>query len=295
MFGFIRPVKSELRVREMERFQSVYCGLCHAIRRRYGRVHTLSLSYDMTFLTLLLEGLLPKGAAEARQRCDASPVRAKCVLCEDEAIGFAADVSVLLTYHKLQDTVADDRGAKRLAALGLRQFSERGYHKARAAQPELDRVMADCLQELSLVEKAKTPSIDRAADPFARLLAACAPAWEDEGVRRILQELLYHVGRWIYLIDACADLADDWKTGSYNPVALRYELASPSLETVKEPLERTLERSLASIHAAFQLLDIRRDREILENIICLGLPVVTRQVLDGTYQSNGGQGRHGSL
>ena len=54
MFGFIRPVKPELRVREVERFQCVYCGLCHAIRQRYGRLHTVLLSYDMTFLALVL-------------------------------------------------------------------------------------------------------------------------------------------------------------------------------------------------------------------------------------------------
>ena len=295
MFGFIRPVKSELRVREMERFKSVYCGLCHAIRRRYGRVHTLSLSYDMTFLTLLLEGLLPEGAQTERLRCDASPVRKQCVLCADPAVDFAADVSVLLIYHKLQDTIADDHGPKRLGALALRSLSAGGYRRAKNGCPAIDGVMADCLHELSAVEQARIPSIDRAADPFARLLAACVPDWVEGDTARVMQELLYHVGRWIYLIDACADLEDDWKTGSYNPVALRYALEAPSLEPVKERLEHTLERSLVSIHAAFALLDIQRDHDILENIICLGLPVVTRQVLDGTYQSNGGQGRHGSL
>lgn len=294
MFGFIRPVKSELRVREVERFQSVYCGLCHAIRRRYGRVHTLSLSYDMTFLTLLLEGLLPEGADTGRRRCDASPVRPKNVLCEDAAVAFAADVSVLLAYHKLQDTIADDRGLKRLAARLLCLLSRRGYRRACEKQPALDRTMAACLQELSAVEKAGTPSIDRAADPFARLLSACVPGLEGD-TGRILQELLYHVGRWIYLIDACADLQDDWESGGYNPVALRYGLTAPSLEPVEGALELTLEKSLAAIYAAFLLLDVRRDQEILENIICLGLPAVTRQVLDGTYQSNGGRNRHGSL
>ena len=44
MFGFIRPVKAELRVKEADRFQQVYCGLCHAIRAEYGRFYTLFLS-----------------------------------------------------------------------------------------------------------------------------------------------------------------------------------------------------------------------------------------------------------
>ena len=49
MFGFIRPYKPELRVREVNRFQAVYCGLCHEIKDRYGRLQTYFLSYDMTF------------------------------------------------------------------------------------------------------------------------------------------------------------------------------------------------------------------------------------------------------
>ena len=54
MFGFIRPLKSELKVREWERFQSVYCGLCHSIRSRYGSAQAMLLSYDCTYLALVL-------------------------------------------------------------------------------------------------------------------------------------------------------------------------------------------------------------------------------------------------
>ena len=151
-----------------------------------------------------------------------------------------------------------------------------------------------CLAQLAAVERDKLPSIDRAADPFARLLAGCVPV-EDGMDARVLRELFYHIGRWIYLIDACYDVADDWKSGSYNPVILRYELQEPTLTPVRDALETTLSRSLAAVHAAFALLDVRRDRELIENIICLGLPLVTRQILDGTYQPNGGQSRHGSL
>ena len=74
MFGFIRPVKSELKVKEADRFQQVYCGLCHAIRARYGRFYTMFLSYDMTFYALVVgSGETPKAQTE-RRRCDAHPV-----------------------------------------------------------------------------------------------------------------------------------------------------------------------------------------------------------------------------
>lgn len=294
MFGFIRPVRPELRVREVERFQSIYCGLCHTIRQRYGWMHTMFLSYDMTFLALVLGSMEDRVQETVKKRCTASPMRAKAVCQTGSGISRAADLSVLLTHHKLCDTVTDERGLKRLGARLLRACAASGYRKACTALPKEDAAMEACLAELYALEQAHTPSLDRPADAFARLLAEAVPA-ADDATARILRQMFYHTGRWIYLIDACADLADDLKSGAYNPVALRFGLTTPSLAAVREEMEITLQRSLADIYNAFQLLSIEHDRELIENIICLGMPVVTRQVLDGTYQSNGGQNRHGSL
>ena len=293
MFGFIRPVKDELRVREVRRFQEVYCGLCHAIRARYGRFHTFFLSYDMTFFALMLGCTESDGCTE-RRRCDASPLRAKQVCCGSAAIDWAADISVLLNYHKLRDTARDETGPKRLGAKLLLRLAAPGYRRAADRCPDADREIASCINDLAVLEAERCDSIDRAADPTARLLAAAVPP--TGGAReRILRQLFYHTGRWVYLIDACEDLAKDLAQGSYNPVALRFQLSTPDLSPVREQLERTLERSLADICTAFDLLGAQRDAGLIENIIWLGLPTVTRQVLDGTYQMNGGQMRHGPL
>ena len=112
---------------------------------------------------------------------------------------------------------------------------------------------------------------------------------------RVLRQMFYHIGRWIYLLDAAQDVAEDLEQENYNPVVLRYGLHTPDLTEIRQPLERTLERSLADICMAFDLLDIRRDADLIRNIIFLGMPLVTKQVLDGTYQTNGGWGKHGSL
>ena len=113
MFGFIRPVKAELRVKEADRFQQVYCGLCHAIRAEYGRFYTLFLSYDMTFFALVAGSEEAETAPPCRKRCDASPFRRKSCAETDDALRLAADASILLTYHKFQD----DRAVQRAVSL----------------------------------------------------------------------------------------------------------------------------------------------------------------------------------
>ena len=255
MFGFIRPVKSELKVKEADRFQQVYCGLCHAIRARYGRFYTMFLSYDMTFYALVIgSGETPKAQTE-RRRCDAHPVTKRVCASPDDALALAADASVLLSYHKFRDNLADEKGAKRLLAAVLCRLGRRGYEKARARLPEADRDIRAALDELHALENE----------------------------------------RWLYLLDAAQDVPEDMKTGAYNPLVQRYALKTPDITDIKQPLERTLERSLADVCTAFDLLDAQRDAEIIRNIIFLGMPTVTRQVLDGTYQPNGGRGKHGSL
>lgn len=294
MFGFIRPVKSELKVKEADRFQQVYCGLCHAIRARYGRFYTMFLSYDMTFYALVIgSGETPKAQTE-RRRCDAHPVTKRVCAAPDDALALAADASVLLSYHKFRDNLVDEKGAKRLLAAVLCRLGRRSYEKARARLPEADRDIRAALDELHALENENCASMDRAADASARMTAAVVPHTGDAR-ERVLRQMFYHAGRWLYLLDAAQDVPEDMKTGAYNPLVQRYALKTPDITDIKQPLERTLERSLADVCTAFDLLDAQRDAEIIRNIIFLGMPTVTRQVLDGTYQPNGGRGKHGSL
>ena len=294
MFGYIRPVKSELRVKEADRFQQVYCGLCHAIRARYGRFYTLFLSYDMTFFALVAGSAQAETAAPCAKRCDAHPVVKRACAVTDDALALAADVSVLLTYHKFRDSLADEKGAKRLLAAVLCRMGRRGYQKARARLPEADSEIVSALGDLQVLEREKCDSMDRAADASARMTAAVVPRTGDAR-ERVLRQMFYQIGRWVYLLDAAQDVAEDLEQNHYNPVVLRYGLRTPDLSEIKEPLERTLERSLADVCMSFDLLEVERDADLIRNIIFLGMPLVTRQVLDGNYQMNGGWGKHGSL
>ena len=203
-------------------------------------------------------------------------------------------MSVLLSYHKFRDSLADEKGAKRLLAWLLCGLGKRGYQRARARLPDADREIVAALDDLQAIEREKCPSMDRAADASARMTAAVVPRTGDAR-ERVLRQMFYHIGRWVYLLDAAQDVAEDLEQGNYNPVVLRYDLRTPDLTEIKDALERTLERSLADVCMAFDLLDAQRDAELIRNIIFLGMPLVTRQVLDGTYQTNGGWGKHGSL
>ena len=222
------------------------------------------------------------------------PLRRKSCACESPGLVRAAAVSVILQWHKLGDTIADERGFKRAAARLLRLFLSRGYGRAARELPDFDRRTGQLLQELNELERQKTPSLDRPADAFANILRAAVADFGRDS--RILEEMFYHTGRWIYLVDACDDIQEDFASGSYNPVILRWQLTQPVLlPTVKDAMNHTLLQSLAASYHAYILLQPYRDAGIIENILCQGLPEVTRQVLEGTFSNDGGKNRHGSL
>ena len=53
MFGYVKPYKPELRVRELEEYKAVYCGLCRELGQSFGLFARFTLSYDFAFLAML--------------------------------------------------------------------------------------------------------------------------------------------------------------------------------------------------------------------------------------------------
>ena len=54
MFGYVRPSVRDLPEEELDRFRTMYCGLCHTLSRRYGQAARFILNYDFTYLAILL-------------------------------------------------------------------------------------------------------------------------------------------------------------------------------------------------------------------------------------------------
>ncbi|OUQ80569.1 DUF5685 family protein [Flavonifractor sp. An100] len=275
MFGYVRPVRQELKCGEFDLYRATYCGLCRCLRRRYGPVAPMFLSYDLTFLALLLwepeESFQPCSG-----RCHANPLIKKPMCPSALALDRAADASVILTWWKLKDSQRDDGLVGGMPARALAGVLYPSYHKAAKKWPEFDAMTRICLEELSQREEERCSSIDRTADTFARILQAAVPeGWEQQ---RILGQLLYHLGRWIYLVDARDDLEEDKKAGRYNPLQVRY---GPQGDD--DALALTLDQSRVLMGAALQLGEFGCRKPILENIIYLGLPLVERAVFDGSW------------
>ena len=282
MFGYVRP---ELPEEEMTRFRQAYCGLCHTLGRRCGPAAQCILNYDFTFLAILLSD--GEEAACRRGRCAVHPVHGRDYLPPSAALDLAADESVILAYWQLRDGVEDHDWFRGLKYRGLSGILEPAYRRAAAALPDFDGSTRRQLALLAELERERCDSIDRPADAFAVLLREAAGAVDNPVRRRVLEQLLYHLGRWIYLIDAADDLKADAASGNYNPVALRFGLRDGQwTEESRRAFALTLDQSVHMMTTAFELWEFGVWEPILRETLYGTLFRVGRAVLDGDFHKS---------
>ena len=259
----------------------MYCGLCRALSRRCGRAASLILNYDFTFLAVLLAEGAPEDILHGR--CVAHPRTGRDYFPGNSALDLAADYSVILAWWQLQDGIRDDGGGKyRAASLALGP----AYRRAKGLRPGFDRDTRERLEELSRLEEARCPSMDQAADAFARLLSGISREVDEPVKARVLERLFYHLGRWIYLVDAIDDLATEFASGSYNPLICRFGLTAGKLtEEARRTVALTLDHSIRQMAAAYELWDFGVWSPILQATVYEGRFLVGRAVLEGRVQA----------
>jgi hypothetical protein len=175
---------------------------------------------------------------------------------------------------------------KKLYARILSLLYRRANRKAAKGHEEMAAQFAHRLSNLHALEKQGCKDIDAVSNEFAELLAAVfagAPFdFVDEAAKRALWHFGYNLGRWIYIADAVSDIEKDHKSKSYNVYLQReYQDIAALRETIKETAAFNLNMSLAQAVKAYELLDIKRDKPLLDNIMYLGLAKKTEDVLKG--------------
>ena len=253
--------KEELRFREFDRYQGFYCGLCRAIGGRCGGACRLALSFEMTFLSMLLTALYETDTRSDARRCVLHPF-GKRLMLSNEAIDYCADLSALISYYDLRDGWEDERRVSRLAASGLLR---RAAKRAGEALPRQREAVEEYVAALHEVERRRDENLDAAANLTGEVMAELC-AMRSDVYERDLREMGFYLGKFIYLCDCYEDLERDARAGSYNPLLARRD--SP---TFCQDCEQMLGDMMARASRAFERLPILQDADILRNILYSGV------------------------
>lgn len=280
VFGYIKPTIPELRVKELELYKATYCGLCRTMGKTTGCISKMTLSYDFVLLVLLRKVANDLSGEVKMRNCIVHPFKKRPMLEMDSDLEYCARASVMLTKLKLKDNINDSKGFKRMIAkiAGLVSLF---FKKTDPSLAELERALADKIRALGELEDQKCDSVDTVASIFGELLSLVASYGVEEKNATLCAKIGYHLGKWIYIIDALDDLSDDIRSKSYNPFALSFgsELGEDDKALIKTALMLELDEMSKSVEA----LDFSAHRDvegIIKNIIYDGMIRQTDKVLN---------------
>lgn len=262
MFGYVNICKDELKIKDYNTYKAYYCGLCKMLGKRHNQLLRFALNYDFTFLAIMADALSDAPTAFALEGCVRRLGKRKTVTKANK-LDFAVDMNVLLAYYKLKDDIFDNKSPKALVAsipfaLRARRIKEK--------YKELSSLIALSLKRLSFLEETQCDVIDKTAHEFAVILEAMFGE-----ANPALRRFGYLLGRLIYIIDACDDMAKDYKNGNYNPAILQYGYEGLRTEEISLKMQDTLYYSLSELAEEYQKLDIKKNKAITDNVIYLGM------------------------
>ena len=277
MFGYIKPFRPELRLREDEEYKAVYCGLCKELGRSFGLFARMTLSYDFAFMAMFFMAL-DEDICPSYEKCSciAHPFKKCCRCCENRAVSLSAKAAMILTYYKLKDDLTDKGFFKKIAAAFLMPFASSARKKALAFGNEakfIDNAAAKMMEEQQKLEKENCGISDMAAEPTAKFLEELISLGGNNKNEPVLRRFGYLLGRYIYLCDAIDDLESDRKNKNYNPFLLSGEDALSEAKAV-------LFMTVAELSDDLDLLELKRYKETVENTVSLGLKSEVERIIN---------------
>ena len=266
MFGFVMANLKEVSKEEQRRYSSVYCGVCRRLRLRCSRLARLGLSYDITFLVLLLMSLYEPEETAGKRACHIHPIRPRAYT-DCEILAYGADMNIALAYYNALDDVQDE--GKAASRLLCRIFGKK-MDTLREIYLEKCRAIEMNLEALARLEKENCPDPDRVAACFGALLGELF-VWQDDIWADTLRNMGDALGRFIYLADSAVDYHRDKEKGNYNP------FVASGKDWIWEEWEQILVLCMQRCTTYFEKLPLVQDKGILDNILYSGVWLQYRQ------------------
>ena len=270
MFGYVVVNEQDLKIREFNLYRSYYCGICMDLKEHCGQRSRMTLSYDTTFLALLLTGLYEPEENERAIRCVVHPFE-KHKTRQNECTRYAADMGIILSYYSCLDDWNDEKDVKKkVMAAALKKSSD----AASARHPEKAALISQKLGELRELENSSkgpdsdlSPAVllDRAGGIFGDLMAEILDYRHDIW-SAALRRTGFYLGKFIYILDAYDDLGKDEKHGSFNPL-----LPIRDRPDLARYIRGLLTMTISECTAAFETLPIVENIDILRNILYSGI------------------------
>ncbi|MEG2117728.1 MAG: DUF5685 family protein, partial [Clostridia bacterium] len=262
------PQSSELLVREYELYKAVYCGICITGGKKISHFTRFFLNNDFVFLCLTRMAVTGEDISVKKKRCPYN-FKSRPILLQNKSVVFTCAAFAVLMYYKALDDVIDSHGIKKILKKMTMPLFSHMKKRANKLYPELDEKIKSPLTKLYEIEKSGCASIDRVSDSFAKVTKAVCADGTDGKNNDILSECGYHLGRYIYIIDAYEDCVADEKKLEYNVLNIYYG-SSQKVMAASNEIHQTLRDSIAAFCRSYEKRDDCKYDNLIYNIAQAG-------------------------
>lgn len=296
MFGYIYPFKLDLKIKHYIMFKSYYCSLCHQIKKNYGNIPRISINFDITFISILLDSFSTIKPTVTKKFCIIHPVEKKLIMQNNQSINYASHINLILTHNKIIDDINDENN---LFSKIILPITNTYIQKMPKEFDTIKEIINENLNNLKKLEKdEKIYSIDEYAHPFSNLTKQIVIFYGklhnfDENTLHHLETLGYNLGKWIYIIDAFDDIDKDVVKKSFNPILSSENqtlLTESNIIKFKREIKEKYSSLLTYINFkcldSFNKLSITKNYELIENILQMGMPLKIDKIVNHFEHSN---------
>lgn len=294
MFGYVRPNRMEMKLKDINRYSSYYCALCDQIGRDYGILSRFLLSYDVTFLLICLDSLFQEGKEQRKVRCPYNILQTKTVTVAPQALRYAAFINYWLVVQKLADDYYDDESRWKFW-VGKFLASRRKYKSVKKEFYEQADELSILLRDVYEKEQKLEDEVDfdEATNTFGTFFAklfqmdltGLTPGMDIE----LLRKLLFQMGKWIYIVDAYDDFQKDVQKNRGNLLYALNHGEPPEKMVVFEMVYMMYLQIRRKIIRLLQNPGRQQPDDCIVNIVTYGIDETFEQVTRKKYREFAGR------
>ena len=219
MRGRMRPYLPELTIRDYNTYQWYLRGVRRQLYTTYGIYPCYyGLRYNGVLFALLADSLAGRPATCKRMRVPGTLLWQN-MMCQTQGIRLAAQVEILLSWHRIQDAQwADLPVGKKVRRVVDTVLLRRAYKKAAAENPALERIFVQERDQANVQMALNAKNYLLAAEPKGNLYGALYSvlATDDPNQRKSMHYIGSCIGRAAYLLDKAESFSRDKDKKRYN-------------------------------------------------------------------------------
>ena len=279
MFGYVLPDKPNMFMKDYAQYRAFYCGLCKSIGKKCNQVMRFTTNYDITFLNVLYHSIFDVDVEIKEEGCILGPLKKKPIVKDDEYTQVIVDVNNILGHYKCVDDIKDNKSASKW--MFDKMILKKHYKKAKVNLQNIDSLVDSGYAKLRELEAQGCKSVDMVSDPFANIMKGIAKELFNKKYNEAIGDMMYALGKWVYIIDAIDDIDEDYKDKKFNLFLFDYDYIDKKTFLIEkhDELNFILMSCYKDIVDNFNKLKVNKYEGVLTNILWYGIKAKTEEIL----------------